>query len=72
MDRIKNVINAFRAKPIGSISYGIELKRCSECDCQTYYQVLEMVYRDLVDFHHNDKDVNFDLIIGYLGEALDD
>lgn len=30
--RIKNAINAFRGKPIGSIQYGLHIKRCDECD----------------------------------------
>lgn len=69
IDRIRNAINAFRAKPIGSISYGVEVKRCSECE---HIVVIYNAYKDLVDFHHNDKDIDFDLIIGYLGEVLDD
>lgn len=72
IDRIKNAINAFHCKPIGSISYGVEVKRCSDCVCQTYHNVLEMVYRDLVNFRDNDKDVDFDDLIKYLGWVLND
>ena len=32
MDRIKNAIRAFRGKPIQSISLGIDVKRCDECE----------------------------------------
>jgi hypothetical protein len=80
-DRIKNAMRAFRGAPIASISYGVEVKRCSECErlhnCEAsnlkYFDAIQMAYKDLVDFHHNgNEDVDFDLIIGYLGEALDD
>ena len=32
LDRIKNAINAFRDRPIGSVQYGIDIKRCDECE----------------------------------------
>lgn len=32
MDRIKNAIRAFQGKPIRSISLGIDVKRCDECE----------------------------------------
>ena len=32
MDRIKNAIRAFRGKPIQSISLGLDVKRCDECE----------------------------------------
>lgn len=32
MDRIKNAIRAFKGKPIQSISLGIDVKRCDECE----------------------------------------
>ena len=32
LDRIRAAIRAFRGKPIGSVSFGIDVKRCSECD----------------------------------------
>ena len=31
-DRLKNDVNALKAKPIGYIHYGLEIKRCDECD----------------------------------------
>ena len=30
-DRVKAAIRAFRGQPIGSLYFGIEVKRCSEC-----------------------------------------
>ena len=32
MDRIKNAIRAFQGKPIQSISLGVDVKRCDECE----------------------------------------
>lgn len=32
MDRLKNAIRAFQGKPIQSISLGIDIKRCDECE----------------------------------------
>ena len=72
IDRIKNSIRAFRCKPIRSIHYGVNITRCDECEHWKYVGVLERVYKDLVDFHHNGADTDFDEIIGYLGQALDD
>lgn len=31
MDRIQSAIRAFKGKPIGSLQFGVEVKRCSEC-----------------------------------------
>lgn len=31
IDRIENAIKAFRGKPLGSITYGLDIKKCSEC-----------------------------------------
>lgn len=31
LDRIYNAVRAFQGKPVGSITYGLELKECSEC-----------------------------------------
>ena len=30
--RLKNAVNAFKDKPIGCIFYGLEIKRCDECE----------------------------------------
>lgn len=30
--RIKNAINALRGKPTSTIYYGVDVKKCSECD----------------------------------------
>lgn len=32
LDRFRNATRAFRGKEIGSISFGIDMKKCSECD----------------------------------------
>ena len=32
LDRLKNAIRAFQGKPIQSISLGIDIKRCDECE----------------------------------------
>lgn len=32
IDRLRAAINAFRGKPIGSISYGLEIRECSKCE----------------------------------------
>ena len=32
MDRMKNALRAFQGKPIGSITYGIDIKRCDKCE----------------------------------------
>lgn len=32
IDRIRDAIKAFRGKSIGSIQFGIDVKRCSDCD----------------------------------------
>ena len=31
-DRIKDAINAFRGRKIGSLHFGVDLKRCDECE----------------------------------------
>ena len=31
-DRLKNAAKAFRGKPLSSITLGLEVKRCDECD----------------------------------------
>lgn len=31
-DRLRNAARAFKGKPVGSISFGLEVKRCSECE----------------------------------------
>lgn len=36
MDRIKNAIRAFQGKPIQSISLGVDVKRCDECEYRAY------------------------------------
>lgn len=33
LDRIRDAIRAFRGKSIGSVTFGVDVKRCSECDC---------------------------------------
>lgn len=39
-DRFKEAVRAFKGQPVGSITYGIEVKRCADCakdtekDCQ--------------------------------------
>ncbi len=30
--RLRNAARAFKDKPVGSISFGVEVKRCSECE----------------------------------------
>ena len=30
-DRLKNAMYAFRGKPIGSIQYGVSVKKCEDC-----------------------------------------
>ena len=32
LDRIKNAIRAFRGRPIQTVSFGIDVKRCDECE----------------------------------------
>ena len=32
LDRIRDAIRAFRGKQIGSVTFGIDVKRCSECE----------------------------------------
>ena len=32
MDRIRNTIRAFQGKPVGSIQFGIDVKRCDQCE----------------------------------------
>lgn len=71
MDRVRNAVKAFRGSPIGSITYGVDVKRCSECEYMNCDEVIQMVYRDLVNYHHNGMDIDFDEVIGYLGAALD-
>ena len=31
LDRIRDAIRAFRGKQVGSVTFGIDVKRCSEC-----------------------------------------
>lgn len=31
-DRIRDAVNAFRGRKIGSLQFGVDVKRCSECD----------------------------------------
>jgi hypothetical protein len=32
IDRFKNAVRAFRGKPIASVQYGMEIKRCDKCE----------------------------------------
>lgn len=32
LDRFRDAIRAFNRKPIGSITYGLEIKECSKCE----------------------------------------
>ncbi len=32
IERFQNAIRAFRGKPIGSVQFGIDVKRCDECE----------------------------------------
>lgn len=32
MDRIKNVIRAFRGRPIQTLSLGVDVRRCDQCE----------------------------------------
>lgn len=34
-DKLRDAFNAFRGKPVRSIAFGVEVKRCDDC---TYYQ----------------------------------
>ena len=49
-DRIRNAIRAFKRKPAGSIQFGLDIKRCSECQFRSP--------ANLPDFH--DFDVGTD------------
>lgn len=40
IDRIRDAIRAFRGKQIGSIQFGIDVKRCSECEMNSDNKVL--------------------------------
>ena len=31
-DRLRNAARAFKGKPVSSISFGLEVKRCDKCD----------------------------------------
>lgn len=32
LDRVRDAIRAFRGKSIGSVTFGVDVKKCSECD----------------------------------------
>ena len=32
MDRLKNAAKAFMGKPVGSVTYAFELRKCSDCE----------------------------------------
>ena len=31
-DRLKAAARAFKGKPVGSLTFGLEIKRCDECE----------------------------------------
>lgn len=32
VDKFRDAVRAFRGSPIGSVTFGIDVKKCSECD----------------------------------------
>ena len=32
IDRFKNAVKAFKGKPIGSVQFGVDVKRCDQCE----------------------------------------
>ena len=82
IDRIKNAIKAFMGKPLGSFTYGIEIKKCSECGYKKVDDgtVLYLCDRracdecnDYCEYTHDVKHaVNFKNVSGVFVEDYDD
>ena len=64
-DRVKAAIRAFRGQPIGSLCFGIEVKRCSECHAVPVVRCKDCVhYRAGKHF----TDINFCQRLPYYAE----
>ena len=70
-DRFKNAVNAFRCKPISQIHYGVELKRCDECESRIMRERIYAAYKLAVEIRDTGKYLYIEDVIGYLGEALE-
>lgn len=69
-DRVQSAITAFRGKPEFKMYYGLEVKQCKNCEYRHLRNALQVVYRDLVDYHHNGADIDFDRVLDYIGLVL--
>lgn len=43
-DRVKRAIKAFKGDPVGSISFGVDVKRCSDCEYKNRHHVGRILY----------------------------
>ena len=51
IERIRDAIRAFRGKQIGSVTFGVDVKRCSECD-QTLCKKCSPECKHTTDIRH--------------------
>lgn len=52
-DRLANAIAAFKGQPLKSITYGVELKRCSKCERPDYKKFAQLIETEIDENHKN-------------------
>lgn len=52
-DRLANAIAAFKGQPLKSITYGVELKRCSKCDRVDAEKFAQLIENEIDASHKN-------------------
>lgn len=38
MDRVRRAIRAFKGKPLGSLTFGVEVKQCKDCEFKHFFE----------------------------------
>lgn len=70
MDRIRNAIRAFQGKPIQSISLGLDVKRCDECEYRGDFNIREHLLVVMgARAAYMDYECRIDIPVGLEGEG---
>lgn len=75
-DRIRNAWSAFRGKPVGSISVGVDVKQCDDCDyrkaaedlappCRYFHEIRYLENIVLVILYEATEDGNVEIARGH-------
>lgn len=58
-DRIKKAVAALRDKPAETITYGIKVTRCKECDRRDLSRIVTRIGRELEESHTNGYEAEY-------------